>query len=160
MRTCPKCRHPKDPEKDFNWRSKKKGTRQSICRQCQRKVNLKGYYDNPKPFRLRTLAKRHESRKRVFEILQGKSCVDCGENDLVVLDWDHVRGKKLAGIARMIMNGHSWAKIQLEMLKCEVRCANCHRRKTAREQGWVKLRAKAEVAGRIPNPLPSGFDSY
>jgi hypothetical protein len=60
--------------------------------------------------------------------------VDCGETDPVVLEFDHVRDK-LKDIGYMVTVGFSWSAIQLEIEKCEVRCANCHRRKTARVQG-------------------------
>jgi hypothetical protein len=59
-------------------------------------------------------------------------CVDCGEPDIQVLDFDHVRGIKLSSIARMLSQRRPVASILDEMEKCEVRCANCHRRATAR----------------------------
>ena len=62
-------------------------------------------------------------------------CIDCGESDLVVLDFDHVRGQKAFAISRLIVEGTSVATLQREMDKCVVRRANCHRRKTALERG-------------------------
>ena len=56
-------------------------------------------------------------------------CVDCGEVDSVVLDFDHVRGKKFKNIAEMA-NSYPWLSVLKEIEKCVVRCANCHRRKT------------------------------
>ena len=71
--------------------------------------------------------------------LQSHPCVDCGESDLVVLDLDHVRGEKIKTVTDMVRGGWSIAKIDIEIAKCEVRCANCHRRKTAeRHGGWYK----------------------
>jgi hypothetical protein len=57
-------------------------------------------------------------------------CVDCGEKDPVVLDFDHVRGIKVNNVSHMVLNGVSLEKLKTEMDKCEIRCANCHRRKT------------------------------
>lgn len=60
-------------------------------------------------------------------------CIDCGEKDPVVLDADHVRGEKIHNLSHMVNEGYSWDKIETELEKCEIRCANCHRRKTARD---------------------------
>lgn len=66
----------------------------------------------------------------VQEYLRRHPCVDCGENDTVVLEFDHVRGKKIQAVSRMVQDSQSIETIEEEILKCEVRCANCHRRIT------------------------------
>jgi hypothetical protein len=70
----------------------------------------------------------------VSNYLAAHPCVDCGEADPVVLDFDHVDGKSMAISAGLI--GWSIARIIQEIRKCEVRCANCHRRRTAKQLGW------------------------
>lgn len=62
-------------------------------------------------------------------IKQEMGCIDCGYNvNPAALDFDHVRGVKLFNIAR----GASFAilRLQTELAKCVVRCANCHRIRT------------------------------
>ncbi len=62
-------------------------------------------------------------------------CVDCGEYDPLVLEFDHYQ-KKQRSISSMIRSRASWETIQEEIAKCKVRCANCHRRKTLLKLGW------------------------
>ena len=69
-------------------------------------------------------------------------CVDCGETDPIVLEFDHLRDKKFS-IAKG-WRGHEWQKVLDEIAKCEVVCANCHRRRTARRGGF----SRAVVAQR------------
>jgi len=76
--------------------------------------------------------RRNDLRKFVIEYLNVNPCVDCGESNPVVLDFDHVRGDKLDSISRMVMVGFSIKKISDEINKCDVRCANCHRIATAK----------------------------
>lgn len=68
-------------------------------------------------------------KKRLSEIKQSSGCTDCGENNPIVLDFDHIRDKKY-NISRMIHDGFSWSSIKKEIEKCQVVCANCHRIRT------------------------------
>jgi|18_taG_2_1085343.scaffolds.fasta_scaffold213316_1 hypothetical protein len=70
------------------------------------------------------------------EVLQQNPCVDCGEKDPCLLEFDHVRGIKKYNLSRMWTTGYSLDKIKEELKKCDIRCANCHRKKTATEKGW------------------------
>ncbi len=80
--------------------------------------------------------KRHRN-KRLAEIgswineLKSKPCADCKNTfHPVAMDFDHVKGKKIQNVSRLIRDGYSLDKIKLEIAKCEVVCANCHRIRT------------------------------
>lgn len=62
-----------------------------------------------------------------------------GDDDPVVLEFEHVRGHKDGSICGLIQRGFAWAAISAEIQKCEVRCCNCHRRKTAKQYGYRKM---------------------
>ena|SRR3989338_5001262 len=69
--------------------------------------------------------------EKLRQFLSNKKCVDCGENDFRVLDFDHVdRTSKFKEVSKMRAGHYSWQSVLKEIVKCEVRCANCHRRKT------------------------------
>jgi L-lysine 2,3-aminomutase len=72
---------------------------------------------------------KKQYKKRLAEIKQASGCVDCGEKNPIVLDFDHLNDKKY-NISRMIHDGFSWKAILKEIKKCEVVCANCHRLRT------------------------------
>ena len=77
--------------------------------------------------RVRRNDARAEARKRAWVIayLSEHPCSDCGETDLDVLDFDHVRGQKSAAIAEAVgRRGYSFARLLAEVALCEVRCAN------------------------------------
>lgn len=80
-----------------------------------------------------------ESRAFLITYLRAHPCVDCGETDIVVLEFDHLRDKR-AAISQMIGN-QELRTIKAEIEKCDVVCANCHRRRTAQRGGWYKHRA-------------------
>lgn len=60
-------------------------------------------------------------------------------NDPVVMEFDHLRDKTV-GVIRVIFSKASIERLQAEIDKREVRCANCNRRKTARSFGSYRLR--------------------
>ncbi len=88
--------------------------------------------------------KRHRLKIRayLFSFLSTKKCVDCGEDDPIVLDFDHRDPKnKFKMVSKMLSGHYSWKSVQGEIKKCDVRCANCHRRKTYIQLGyWGKTR--------------------
>jgi hypothetical protein len=82
--------------------------------------------------------KRHriKVRQNVLEFLSDKKCIDCSESDPIVLDFDHKNQKtKFKTIHQMLSGHYSWSSVLREIDKCEVRCANCHRRKTYTQLG-------------------------
>lgn len=142
MKKCTKCKQEKLFD-EFNFKSKKLGTRHGQCKSCTRLL-VKNHYDNNQEYYLRKTQKRNrklriEVLKYQQEYLLKNSCVDCGESDIAVLEFDH-NGEipKFKAVSLLIRARCSLAKIQVEVKKCEVRCANCHRRKTVRDFKWFK----------------------
>jgi hypothetical protein len=60
-----------------------------------------------------------------------RPCKDCGEwYPHFVMDFDHVRGKKLFNIGAIQAKTYLLSKLKAEIAKCDVVCANCHRYRT------------------------------
>jgi hypothetical protein len=71
-----------------------------------------------------------EKIQRVVKDAKNCPCADCGQRFAsYVMDFDHVRGEKAFDIGH---NAYSrgMKALLLEMSKCEVVCANCHRERT------------------------------
>lgn len=91
--------------------------------------------------RARVNAYNKEWRRKTTRILDAlksaMGCIDCRITDPLVLDFDHRdRSAKIANVSRLAANTSNMGKIMAEVAKCDVRCANCHRRKTAIDLGW------------------------
>ena len=138
IKFCGKCNQEK-PLEEFNKSSRPKDNGfQVVCRQCQSEYYINNKEKHAANVRKHEKKRKVENRNRIYEYLLSHPCVDCGETDLIVLEFDHLRDKKLA-VSAMYNQGYSWTAVSKEISKCEVRCANCHRRKTARDQGWWLL---------------------
>ena len=142
---CSKCgppAQPMQPIENFAIRNRERGTRQAMCKGCQRKYGRTHY----QVYRLAYIEKarrRNAEQNRInaafiVEYLREHPCVDCGEGDIVVLEFDHQRDKVL-DISVLSREGYSLDRIRQEIAKCEVVCANCHRRRTAKQFGWYRL---------------------
>ena len=122
------------------------------CVDCHRRVTarragwsrLAGDVDDP---RRGFSAPVRRNLNHVHGLLAAGRCVDCGEADMLVLEFDHV-GVKRGQISTMAWNV-SLEALQRELAGCEIRCCNCHRRVT--RQRSVKSRSDAlESATRPP----------
>jgi DNA-directed RNA polymerase subunit M/transcription elongation factor TFIIS len=140
MKQCSKCGSVL-PLSEYQIRSKEKGTYRGLCRQCRTEYNHTYYVGHSEKYKnaRRTNRPRYRAQHRVqlLQYLSDKQCVDCGERDPVVLELDHVGGQKNDNVGDM-MGRYGWNRILKEIAKCEVRCANCHQRKTARDFKWFK----------------------
>jgi hypothetical protein len=140
MKRCATCGEWKT-EDSFNWRYKALGIRHPTCRDCHKEYR-RSWYEDHKETHLqnvqeRKVSARQDARQYVLDYLSTHPCSACGESDPAVLDFHHLGGKDKE-ISVLISGGYSLAKIQEEIDKCAVLCANCHRRKTAKEQGWFR----------------------
>ena len=71
-------------------------------------------------------------------MLAGAACADCGRRDPVVFEFDHVESKR-AGVAELVRSAAGRGRLLEEIARCEIVCANCHRRRTAARAGWYRL---------------------
>lgn len=98
-------------EEEFAWRWKSAGIRQKACRSCRKEQNAQWYNRHKEghvnKVRERTNTQRMTSRKFINEYLLRHPCVDCQERDPVVLEFDHVEGKKFKAISKMVAEGYS-----------------------------------------------------
>ncbi len=99
----------------------------------QAKASKKYYDANRAKVLLRSAKQKKKTRQRnrdfVTRYLMDHPCVDCGEDDSIVLDFDHVFGVKKRCISELWRAGVSLKNIEDEIDKCEIRCSNCHRRR-------------------------------
>lgn len=126
---------------EFNAKSSSPDGYQNVCRICNSEIGKRHYQNNKEKIKQRTRDRRDRIKPLACQIILHyleQGCIDCGEDDIVVLDFDHLSDKKY-NIADMVHNATSLDKLEYEIAKCQVRCANCHRRKTAKERNWWRL---------------------
>jgi len=87
----------------------------------------------------------------LYSYLSMSKCVDCGIADPLVLEFDHIAMKR-KNVMTMAWEGYGQDTIQIEMNKCEIRCASCHRLKTSAERN--SFRHRAGTASDAPAKLP------
>lgn len=142
FRKCIRCSREK-PVTAFAWREKVKGRRFAHCRACQAKYHRKHYEENRAMYIAKASARTNrileERWKLMLEYLRDNPCVDCGESDPVVLEFDHLQDKEF-DISSGLRN-RSWVSVLVELEKCEVVCGNCHRRRTSRRGRHWRSRA-------------------
>lgn len=140
-KVCNICKQLKQLKEFGNLRKSFDG-KQGYCLLCSREKDRKHYIKSTyrkKSIRTNNKKRIVEVKQYVIQYLSQKSCVDCNESDMVVLEFDH-KENKYKSISEMVKNGTAIKKIKYEIEKCEVRCANCHRRKTAIQFNYYRTR--------------------
>lgn len=138
-KNCTKCGFYK-PLEEFNFTDKAHAIHHSNCRECTKQAS-KISYRKRRDFYIQENKRLKRRRKRkLVQFLRNyflsHPCTDCGLTDPLVLQFDHVNGEKKMSIAAMMTSALNLQTILDEIEKCEVRCANCHLRKTAKERGY------------------------
>lgn len=143
MKPCKGCKEVKSLD-DFHDDPRNKDGKRNVCKVCMCQKARDSYQRNKESAKIRCAKAAKvrilERRKFVYSYLTEHPCVQCGESDPVVLEFDHIdRDIKDANICRAIWANWSMKRLLAEIAKCQVLCANCHRRKTAKDLGWYSF---------------------
>ncbi len=133
------CREHK-PLTDFNKRALSKDGLQTVCRECNRARSRKYYADNPVKHKKAVMDRNRKAKEKLRAIViaaKNVPCLDCKRSyPSYVMDFDHVRGNKVADISLLVQKICTQKVLLEEIAKCEVVCANCHRERTFNRDGW------------------------
>jgi len=138
MRTCVDCGQTK-PLEEYPTRGKG-GRYRSWCKVCANTRSRKNYHKNREGNAKKANDRKNDrtggTKHRVRVYKERHCCVDCGKHYAwYQMDFDHVRGKKIAEISKMLKDGAAEWKIWSEITKCDLLCANCHRQRTFKHLG-------------------------
>jgi len=117
------------------------GQRALICKPCKREYDRQYHRNRSEELKRRKVElqkiRRIENRQFMYDYLKNHPCVECGESDPLVLEFDHInQDDKFKAVSVMVE--FSLERIKEEISKCRVLCANCHRRHTAIQLNWYK----------------------
>lgn len=138
------CKHGHQFDGTEQWATNWKGYRCRVCRVCSR-IRMQHKRENPNfkvteaakarryreahPDRYRKAWQRaHETKRQLLLDARIGGCLVCGEKHPACLDFHHRDGKtdKLGDIGTMRHFGIK--RLNAEIAKCDVLCANCHRK--------------------------------
>lgn len=143
---CSKC-HLEKNEEEFSYKTVASGIRRRDCKACVKEWRKIYYKENKK----KLISKNNKwvkiiqerNQNYVLNYLLTHPCIMCGEDDPIVLEFDHKdRTDKSKEISSAVVHGWSIKKIENEIQKCDVLCANCHKRRTAEQFNWFRFKNK------------------
>jgi len=139
---CARC-HQAKPLSEFPIKNAVRGTYRSYCQPCRSDYGKEHYRKNVAGYIARSKVRAPIDRQRNREFIAGylstHPCVDCGEADPVVLEFDHRDpNTKANGVGRLV-HTTTLPAVRVEIEKCDVRCGNCHRIRTATQFGSYRL---------------------
>lgn len=120
-------------EEEFGWKIKNK-RRNSWCKECNRAYQKEHYKNNSHTYIKKAKVWKEKERILFYNWLATQKCVDCGISDIRVLECDHL-GDKDFNIGSKI-GTISLTVLMLEVEKCDIVCANCHKIRTAMRGNW------------------------
>lgn len=148
MMRCPRCASSK-PAHEFAFEDRRTGKRQHHCRACQAALRHEHYLKNRERYiewAVRQGRKRRDEQVGiVHEHLRAHPCVDCGETDIQLLEFDHIDGAPKVMEISIMIGRRNTQVLLAEMAKCDVRCVNCRRRRTAERANWRRLLGEEAV---------------
>lgn len=157
LRRCGRCGNVK-PLAAFAWRRTARGQYHNMCRPCHSAHHREHYLANKQRYVDQARARKDDLRRERTEYLlhyfESHPCTDCGERDPVVLEFDHLDAEAKAFTIGQALSDRNWRSILDEIEKCEVVCANCHRRRTALRHGSPRalLRQASDSRARSGRP--------
>lgn len=110
------------------WTPEQRARRKEMSAQWNKKNNTRRVAEN--------VAKRHANKVRAVATFNN-ICNHCaGTFHPAVFEFHHVGGDEKQQEVGRLLSGR-WERIQAELRKCIMLCANCHRLVHAKEDGWI-----------------------
>ncbi len=124
---CPKCKKQK-PLTDF-WKDKRtKDGLLCYCKICKYAAAEKWRKENKEKSSTSVKKSQDKKRKPYIEYKKTLKCKECGENHIACLEFHHRNpAEKAFGIGHSFV-GKSMEQLRKEIAKCDVLCANCHKK--------------------------------
>lgn len=115
------------------------GTPDAWCRPCRAEDVRQRRASAPEHMRQ---IRRESSRRKIREVvervraLKASPCTDCGRSfPHYVMHFDHRDPAiKTKAIATLCRNTVAWARVEAEIAKCDLVCANCHAIRTWKQK--------------------------
>lgn len=136
MKQCCICKENHSLECFAKNKAKKDGL-QSQCKNCQKVYRKKHYEDNRQYYIDKAKVWSTNQKIIFYNWLQQQQCIDCGNDNFKVLEFDHMQDKSF-NISKKIAS-LTFDAIMKEVQKCEVVCANCHRIRTAERDNYYSF---------------------
>lgn len=140
--------------------------RNGVCVECRKEhvlsvteavkaKRVKYNVDNRTKKRTKDAFRRAEI-KAFVDAYKNKPCADCGNKfPSVAMDLDHVRGIKIRNVSGFVSGAYKLDLVKIELEKCDVVCACCHRVRTAlRKENSCS--GNADPAPKNPKPKSLG----
>ena len=120
MRYCGGCKQEKD-ESEF-W------INQNKCKECRRAYDKKRYQTVYKTRRKESVEDWGNRQVQMVRELKTKTpCADCGGKfHFAAMHFDHLPGYQKEMVIANNIRSVSVARLEAEIAKCEIVCANCH----------------------------------
>jgi hypothetical protein len=144
IKQCCRCKLIKDTS-EFQKFSRNRDGLQPYCRLCKRIIDSELYKKNPRRNYERNKANVRRNLRWLYEFLKSKQCEweGCAVNDPDMLVFDHINPDEKRGhVSTMVHSSFGLKRIQEEVAKCRVLCANHHQKHTIQQFGYKKWLAE------------------
>lgn len=97
----------------------------------QRAASKAHYLKNKSKYLMRNKTYRLQIKDFIKRIKEDHPCMDCGNRyPYYVMDFDHREGEKKSNDINFLSNTGRIGAVKVEIAKCDLVCANCHRVRT------------------------------
>lgn len=126
MKICSKCNRRRHLT-SFSFRKCSPDGRCARCKTCTRAASKEHYDGDPKYYTKKARRRDKTFRNWIKELKTGKACIKCGESHPACLVFHHKDPrKKLFELGSKAARYMSKKRIESEVAKCDLLCANCH----------------------------------
>ena len=124
---CSKCNKEK-PTTEFFSNKKRSSGFDCYCKDCRKDYSRKHYGIRTDYYKNKVNRNKEKIKDIILQYKQGKKCSRCNFSNPLALDFHHKNPKdKEFSISKAYIKGIGIEKLEKEIAKCEILCANCHR---------------------------------